>query len=696
MANNDKQKENNSGIIPAALLDLMSELVNKYIERCELWQGQPQKIEQLTNLNESIKNIESQIFAFDYQPLNYTLNQLKFSEVERRLFILIFVLKTENSLMKKANEKVEKIIKSSRNNLTANTLLSILFESYSDRIINRKLFSTESSIIKNNIITMESNAYENMPNWEIEMNTRFMNYILGDNNLYATTDFLSIEESRVSFDSVIIEDAIKKDIIDALDNYDEYQKRISVLKENGVFEYGIGYTFMFYGQSGVGKTMLAHAIAKYLNKKIITYKSNKNSDNVPFRRHRNIEEQLPRLFLEVALHNGILFFDECSELFKKETQESRELLIQLEKSNVIVIFATNNLVDLSPALERRILFKYKIKAPDLNNRIKLWNHFLTKSGITGVKKELIEKISARYNMPGGFIKNAALKYINSKISGVINGAELEKITEIYYNRYIESSFVLKQSDPSAFDEKHFESINAEIKNSLDKIVEAARMLYSIENINNCNMPSINVVIATAGEHSANRLSEYIINKLQRSFIKFGLNYKSDEEFESDYKKKFIISYLQADALEDIRDTRPVIVFDQLKKNNDKYNVREEYAECLKKMTQNVGILRIMLISHKTDKDLFDDFNPDFFVRFRDDIKPADTIDKLLKHNNIQIDSALKTQIIDDCNNPKQMLKFKKIVQLYKLQNHQKEPRKFNDYIDMMFFKELAFDAPLFG
>ncbi len=92
-------------IIPADLLNLMSEFARKYIMRCKLWQNQPRNDEQLIKLNESIKKIEPQIFNYPYHPLKYTLNEQEFSDDEKRLFILLFVLKTERSVFKLCVEK---------------------------------------------------------------------------------------------------------------------------------------------------------------------------------------------------------------------------------------------------------------------------------------------------------------------------------------------------------------------------------------------------------------------------------------------------------------------------------------------------------------------------------------------------------------------------------------------------------------
>ncbi len=689
-----QDNSNDEKIIPAELLNLMSALARDYINRCELWQTAQKNNDQISKLNETIKKLETKIFNYDYHPLKHTLNELEFSEDEKRIFVLLFVLKTDRAVFKLYIEKIEGANNSRRPYLCVGALVEILFESYSDRIKNRKLFSTDSALVKHDIFSLESRDDEMISNWEIEMNQRYINFVLGDNNTYAASDFIKIDDSSVSFDSIILEEAIKKDIINALDNYDAYQKKIEEFRLNGVFEYGFGYTFMFYGPSGTGKTMLAHAIAKHLNKKLITYSDNSENGDRRWNR-RNNNSQLSRVFLEAALHNGVLFFDECSDMFRKDTQESRELLIQLEQSNVIVIFATNNVYDLSPALERRILFKYRIKVPNTSLREKLWNHFLNKIGVTCIKQDTIREISERYNMPGGFIKNAALKYINSKISGAINGIELDRIAELYYQRYIESSFALKLSKPSRLTDKNLNTLNTDTKNIIDKIIKSAKIIYSLNPADCSEIPSLNLIISSNDENTGMKISQHIVNKLQRSYIRFSSNYKDDEQFADDCKKKFILSYLQADAADDIRDTRPVLIFDHQEEKERSFNVRLEYAECLINSTKNSGILRILLISGKPEKKVLDAFNPDFSLYMQENRNNSEIIDAMLQQNNIELEKTVKTKIIEECRNSSKLSKFKKIIGMFQLRKNNKQ-NDFNEYLDLFFSDERQFETQLFG
>lgn len=135
----------------------------------------------------------------------------------------------------------------------------------------------------------------------------------------------------------------------------------------------------FYGPPGTGKTMTAHAIAKYLNTKILAL----NYADIESKFVGEAPKNLVRAFRIAEEENALLFFDEAdSFLGRRITSVSSsadqavnslrsQMLILLENFTGVVIFATNLLKNYDRAFESRIFKHIKFDLPDKNLRKKM-------------------------------------------------------------------------------------------------------------------------------------------------------------------------------------------------------------------------------------------------------------------------------------------------------------------------------------
>jgi len=164
-----------------------------------------------------------------------------------------------------------------------------------------------------------------------------------------------------TFDQLILSNDLKEELLSA----------VEVIKvQNKVFEeWGLKKIepfprtcINFYGPSGTGKTLAAHAIANYLNKQILVA----SYAEIESKFHGEGPKNVKAIFHAAYKNNNLLFIDEADSLLSKRltnvTQGSEQainsmrsqLLICLEQFKGIVIFSTNLVENYDKAFETRV------------------------------------------------------------------------------------------------------------------------------------------------------------------------------------------------------------------------------------------------------------------------------------------------------------------------------------------------------
>ena len=239
--------------------------------------------------------------------------------------------------------------------MSIGTILSIIHPGYREQVTGRKYFSIDATLIKQEIV-IPWDHFDNTTNIldvYVHLHERIVRYLIGDNNIYdMDLHCVSRDRKTVDPDQVILPEGIKEKVLKLAENYSANKSRPAKALVDQFYGYGTGLIFLFHGLTGTGKTMLAHALATHLDKELFSvdmeHASNPGASS---------EDLIKYLFKEAKLNDGIVFFDECDEVFRANTGDSRSLLIEIEKSDCITIMATNRVIELDPALDRRITMK---------------------------------------------------------------------------------------------------------------------------------------------------------------------------------------------------------------------------------------------------------------------------------------------------------------------------------------------------
>lgn len=307
-----------------------------------------------------------------------------------------------------------------RGGMQISTLLAIICDNLRDQLACRKYFSVESTLIRNDLIIINGDVDDssNILDEHVHIHERLVRFILGDNNLYSSCfRWIKREKSTVNLDQVILPGSAEQELVDCMEQYlaAKENKQQDCIEE--FYGYGTALTYLFYGPSGTGKTMMAQALAAKFNRTIFSLSAD-DMREMP----GSYQDIISILFREAALQNGIVFFDECDDVFEKGSRASRSLLIELEKARCVVILATNRPVELDPALERRISMKTYFPIPEADIRHRIWQALIPPH-VTLAADVNLGEFAERYHFTGGLIRNTIFLALTT--AGVANGKPTE-------------------------------------------------------------------------------------------------------------------------------------------------------------------------------------------------------------------------------------------------------------------------------
>lgn len=234
---------------------------------------------------------------------------------------------------------------------------------------------------------------------------------------------------KVSFDSVIVPEEKKTQILSALAQQDHTETIFEKWGFKNVFEKGTAISFIFFGPPGTGKTLMAEAIAGKYNQPLFMVGAAEIESSKPGEAERNIKRAFriasgkegkpsaekdddgkPKLLPKEKM---VLLFDECDSLITNRknvgiilASQINTLLSELERYEGIVIFTTNRLGSLDPAMERRITEKVEFEFPNKELRVKIWERMIPKKA--PIAKDVDFKTLAEFPLAGGNIKNCVL------------------------------------------------------------------------------------------------------------------------------------------------------------------------------------------------------------------------------------------------------------------------------------------------
>lgn len=292
-----------------------------------------------------------------------------------------------------------------------------------------------------------------------------------------------MKKAKVSFDSVIMP-AEKKGQIDAAISQLKYHELIfSKWGFEEVFEKGTAISMILYGIPGTGKTLMAEAIANKLGQELLSVSPAEIETQVPGGAERNIKRYFKIAAGKMGAPTGevnkqtgepllgaakkhVILFDECDSLITDRKNvgmilagQINTILSELEKFEGVVIFTTNRLGTLDPAIERRLTAKIEFEFPGQELRRSIWERMLPKKAPLA-KDVNIDKLS-EFPLTGGNIKNVVLNAARE--------AAYKELKEITFQSFLDA--IEKEVKAIASFDAAFSKTNKEYRRLSEMVVQ---------------------------------------------------------------------------------------------------------------------------------------------------------------------------------------------------------------------------------
>ena len=305
--------------------------------------------------------------------------------------------------------------------LSVGRILQVFTSSFHEQVSRRVYFYKSARLVRRGLVRLVSDRYQNrddLTDCLVRLDRRVLDCLVGlEDESTEVAESASLYSPSVALEDVVLPEALSSKLLHMLEAHAQlraYNKRVGLSK---AIPQPDGLVLLLCGPSGAGKTMTANAVAHKLGKKLLLV-------NFPVLARAGgsgaaTAASVQSIFREAELANAVVFFDECESLFAKRghggSSEMTELLTEIERFDGIIFMATNRPQDLDEAMFRRIRCVFELTSPHHAQRLQIWKRLTSAAGIVLADGVDLAEISLKYEITGGYIRNAVLAALLSAV-----------------------------------------------------------------------------------------------------------------------------------------------------------------------------------------------------------------------------------------------------------------------------------------
>jgi SpoVK/Ycf46/Vps4 family AAA+-type ATPase len=344
-------------------------------------------------------------------PFRRLSDSFNLSQVEQDVLMLVAAPKVDPRYEQHFEQIDREIVEP-----TVRTAIALLSRSFDESVSMRRVFSLDAKLLAHSLLLAEVHGHGegDFLNVGLEVPRRVIGEMLGESHVSEELVALSrLRTAKIALDQVVLPKDIKETAVSLVRNHAEFVRKRQQWGLDDVISYGRGLIMLFSGPPGTGKTMLAHAVAANMGKRLFCIDLPKLAEA-----RGSFESNLDAVFREARLLDAVLFFDECEQIFlsrRKGNDAMPVLLTRLEQYDGVAILATNMEETLDEALARRVVAKIDFRAPTSSARAEIWRKHLPQA-LPLADDVDIDQLAEGFDLTGGTIKNAVLTAVVGCVS----------------------------------------------------------------------------------------------------------------------------------------------------------------------------------------------------------------------------------------------------------------------------------------